>query len=80
MCLFLYSIIFSLCDLACFALSFHFQFKNNMTVLLDCSHVFHQTCLSNFEKFSGVRICPLCRKQGIDTDIALMEDANQRIV
>ena len=31
--------------------------------LLNCSHIFHSTCLSNFENFqnSGVLQCPVCR-------------------
>ena len=35
-------------------------------VLLNCSHVFHETCLKQFEKFvrksGGERRCPICRK------------------
>ena len=41
------------------------------TVLLDCSHLYHQNCLDNFEKFdkeanhdlpsSGQHSCPMCR-------------------
>lgn len=30
-------------------------------VLLSCSHVFHKACLQSFERFSGIRSCPLCR-------------------
>lgn len=32
-------------------------------VLLSCSHVFHRTCLRSFERFSGKRSCPMCRKE-----------------
>ncbi|KAK3749925.1 hypothetical protein QZH41_017379, partial [Actinostola sp. cb2023] len=32
-------------------------------VLLSCSHVFHRTCLEAFEKFSGRKCCPMCRKE-----------------
>lgn len=31
------------------------------SVILSCSHVFHKVCLHNFEKFSSVTKCPLCR-------------------
>lgn len=40
--------------------------SNNPQVLLDCSHVFHKTCLEQFEKFicraREKKACPLCRK------------------
>ena len=36
-------------------------FKDQTQVLLSCSHVFHQTCLASFERFSGRATCPLCR-------------------
>ncbi|XP_068437572.1 RING finger protein 32 isoform X2 [Clinocottus analis] len=32
-------------------------------VLLSCSHVFHRACLQAFERFSGRRCCPMCRKE-----------------
>lgn len=40
-------------------------------VLLSCSHTFHAVCLSSFERHSGSRSCPVCRreqyqKKGID--------------
>ena len=31
------------------------------SVILSCSHVFHKVCLKNFERFSAVTKCPLCR-------------------
>lgn len=31
------------------------------SIILSCSHVFHKVCLQNFEKFSSVNKCPLCR-------------------
>ncbi len=31
-------------------------------VLLSCSHTFHRKCLEAFEKFSGRKSCPMCRK------------------
>eukprot|EP01116_Phalansterium_solitarium_P021986 TRINITY_DN7083_c0_g1_i2.p1 TRINITY_DN7083_c0_g1~~TRINITY_DN7083_c0_g1_i2.p1 ORF type:complete len:197 (-),score=4.16 TRINITY_DN7083_c0_g1_i2:99-689(-) len=32
-------------------------------VLLSCSHTFHSTCLSSYERFSKSKTCPLCRKE-----------------
>lgn len=40
------------------------EFKDSEQVLLSCSHVFHKTCLRNFEKFSGTKVCPICRSKG----------------
>ena len=39
-------------------------FSNGYEVLLSCSHIFHRTCLQNFEKFMRVqeRSCPICRR------------------
>ena len=31
------------------------------SVILSCSHVFHKVCLRNFEHYSAVTKCPLCR-------------------
>jgi len=36
-------------------------FRAETQVILSCSHVFHQTCLTSFERFSGRATCPLCR-------------------
>jgi hypothetical protein len=37
-------------------------------VILDCSHVFHQTCIQQLEKFArrtgNQPTCPICRRQG----------------
>lgn len=34
-------------------------------IILNCSHVFHRTCFTSFEKFVGtLRKCPICRKGG----------------
>ena len=35
-------------------------------MILSCSHVFHTQCLSSFERFSRVKMCPLCRKVEYD--------------
>jgi len=36
-------------------------FRAEQQVILSCSHVFHQSCLASFERFSGRATCPLCR-------------------
>ncbi|XP_029313187.1 RING finger protein 32 [Cottoperca gobio] len=38
-------------------------------VLLSCSHVFHRACLQAFERFSGRKCCPLCRKEQYETRV-----------
>ncbi|XP_059182739.1 RING finger protein 32 isoform X2 [Centropristis striata] len=42
-------------------------------VLLSCSHVFHRACLQAFERFSGRKCCPMCRKEQYET--RLIHDA-----
>jgi len=42
-----------------------FKTPNNQ-IILSCSHVFHKTCLSNFEKFSKSKVCPICRRQNYE--------------
>eukprot|EP00993_Chasmostoma_nieuportense_P002670 NODE_3445_length_967_cov_3.135714_g3296_i0.p1 GENE.NODE_3445_length_967_cov_3.135714_g3296_i0~~NODE_3445_length_967_cov_3.135714_g3296_i0.p1 ORF type:complete len:300 (-),score=47.91 NODE_3445_length_967_cov_3.135714_g3296_i0:66-965(-) len=37
-------------------------FGSQPQVLLSCSHVFHQTCIRSFERFSETKHCPLCRR------------------
>ena len=37
------------------------KLSSRESVILSCSHVFHKVCLQNFEKFSSVNKCPLCR-------------------
>ncbi|POM72001.1 Zinc ion binding protein [Phytophthora palmivora] len=34
-------------------------------VILSCSHMFHLTCITSFERFlrTNQRVCPICRKQ-----------------
>jgi hypothetical protein len=36
-------------------------------VILSCSHLFHKSCLSSFEKHAGKKVCPICRKQAYDS-------------
>lgn len=32
------------------------------SILLNCSHVFHESCINNFEKFArNEKCCPVCR-------------------
>ena len=31
-------------------------------LITSCSHTFHQTCLEAFERFTGKKCCPMCRK------------------
>ncbi|KAF6737686.1 RING finger protein 32 [Oryzias melastigma] len=38
-------------------------------VLLSCSHVFHRTCLQAFERFSGRKRCPICRREQYETRV-----------
>ncbi|XP_037613338.1 RING finger protein 32 [Sebastes umbrosus] len=38
-------------------------------VLLSCSHVFHRACLKAFERFSGRKCCPMCRKEQYETRV-----------
>eukprot|EP00884_Botryococcus_braunii_P011003 jgi/Botrbrau1/19904/Bobra.0059s0024.1 len=39
----------------------HEPFKLTTQCLLSCSHVFHEACLSLFERVTGTRCCPVCR-------------------
>ncbi|KAA8580684.1 hypothetical protein FQN60_013642, partial [Etheostoma spectabile] len=38
-------------------------------VLLSCSHVFHRACLKAFERYSGRKWCPMCRKNQYETRV-----------
>nr|XP_057915920.1 RING finger protein 32 isoform X2 [Doryrhamphus excisus] len=38
-------------------------------VLLSCSHVFHKACLQAFERFSGRKCCPMCRRERYETRV-----------
>lgn len=39
---------------------------SSLCVLLSCSHIFHEACLSSFERFTKKDIlsCPICRSLG----------------
>ncbi|XP_067294708.1 RING finger protein 32 [Pseudorasbora parva] len=45
------------------------EFRLQTQVLLSCSHVFHKVCLKSFEKFSGRKSCPMCRKEQYETRV-----------
>ncbi|KAG1943189.1 RING finger protein [Pimephales promelas] len=45
------------------------EFRLQPQVLLSCSHVFHKVCLKSFEKFSGRKSCPMCRKEQYETRV-----------
>ncbi|KAG7224973.1 hypothetical protein INR49_014889, partial [Caranx melampygus] len=45
------------------------EFRLQPQVLLSCSHVFHRACLQAFEKFSGRKCCPMCRREQYETRV-----------
>ncbi|XP_039899687.1 RING finger protein 32 isoform X1 [Simochromis diagramma] len=45
------------------------EFQLQPQVLLSCSHVFHRVCLQAFERFSGRKRCPLCRREPYETRV-----------
>ncbi|GCC31901.1 RING finger protein 32 [Chiloscyllium punctatum] len=45
------------------------EFGMQEQVLLSCSHVFHRICMQAFEKFSGRKSCPMCRKEQYQTRV-----------
>ncbi|XP_078580580.1 RING finger protein 32-like [Branchiostoma floridae x Branchiostoma japonicum] len=45
------------------------DFGTQEQVLLSCSHVFHKACLQAFERFSGKKTCPLCRRDQYQTRV-----------
>ncbi|NWX88878.1 RNF32 protein, partial [Nothoprocta pentlandii] len=45
------------------------EFALQPQVLLSCSHVFHKACLKAFEKFTGKKSCPMCRKKQYQTRV-----------
>ncbi|XP_041923230.1 RING finger protein 32 isoform X2 [Alosa alosa] len=38
-------------------------------VLLSCTHVFHKACLKAFERYSGKKCCPMCRREQYETRV-----------
>ncbi|NWI26380.1 RNF32 protein, partial [Sula dactylatra] len=46
-----------------------FALQLQICVLLSCSHVFHKACLKAFEKFTGKKSCPMCRKEQYQTRV-----------
>nr|XP_061809765.1 RING finger protein 32-like [Nerophis lumbriciformis] len=44
-------------------------FRLQAQVLLSCSHVFHKACLQAFERFSGRKCCPMCRREPYQTRV-----------
>jgi len=51
------------------------SFRADAQVILSCSHVFHQDCLASFERFAGVKSCPLCRMKNYEK--RLFEDGRR---
>ncbi|XP_072010059.1 RING finger protein 32 isoform X2 [Engystomops pustulosus] len=45
------------------------EFRLQSQVLLSCSHVFHRNCLEAYEKFTGRKTCPMCRKNQYQTRV-----------
>ncbi|XP_029002598.1 RING finger protein 32 isoform X2 [Betta splendens] len=45
------------------------EFRIQPQVLLSCSHVFHKACLQAFERFTGRKCCPMCRKEQYETRV-----------
>lgn len=45
------------------------DFQMTEQVLLSCSHVFHRACLEAFERFTGRKSCPMCRKETYQTRV-----------
>ncbi|NXC46517.1 RNF32 protein, partial [Penelope pileata] len=45
------------------------EFALRPQVLLSCSHVFHKACLKAFERFTGKKSCPMCRKKQYQTRV-----------
>ena len=42
------------------------EFRDGQQVILSCSHTFHKTCLSSFEKHNKIQACPISRRQHYD--------------
>uniref|UniRef100_A0A3Q3AKY1 Ring finger protein 32 n=1 Tax=Kryptolebias marmoratus TaxID=37003 RepID=A0A3Q3AKY1_KRYMA len=45
------------------------EFRLQPQVLLSCSHVFHEACLRGFERCSGRKRCPMCRREQYETRV-----------
>ncbi|XP_077124714.1 RING finger protein 32 isoform X1 [Ranitomeya variabilis] len=45
------------------------EFKLHPQVLLSCSHVFHRLCLEAYEKLTGRKTCPMCRRNQYQTRV-----------
>ncbi|XP_069106705.1 RING finger protein 32-like [Argopecten irradians] len=45
------------------------DFGTQEQVLLSCTHVFHKACLQAFERFTGKKTCPMCRKAEYQTRV-----------
>lgn len=45
------------------------DFGTQEQVLLSCTHVFHRACLQAFERFTGKKSCPMCRKEQYQTRV-----------
>ncbi|XP_053323702.1 RING finger protein 32 [Spea bombifrons] len=45
------------------------DFQLHPQVLISCSHVFHLACLQAFERFTGRKTCPMCRKDRYQTRV-----------
>lgn len=52
------------------------DFGTQEQVLLSCSHVFHKACLQAFERFTGKKTCPMCRREQYQTRV-IHEGAKQ---
>ncbi|XP_033726891.1 RING finger protein 32-like isoform X2 [Pecten maximus] len=45
------------------------DFGTQEQVLLSCTHVFHKACLQAFERFTGRKTCPMCRRAEYQTRV-----------
>ncbi|XP_063695052.1 RING finger protein 32-like [Bolinopsis microptera] len=45
------------------------EFGLDGQVLLSCSHMFHKACLKAFERYSGRKTCPMCRRDQYETRV-----------
>lgn len=41
----------------------HEEFVDRPQIILNCAHVFHESCFKSFERFSRSRCCPICRQK-----------------